>query len=240
MSQLSCAATTLRGARRRVGAWRRAPLLGGLLGLALSLSLATSCGERRPPADSAAEAEAAARVHTERLFRSSCITCHAAGAAGAARPGDPRWRELLEEKGMAALVANVREGYNAMPSYGRLPRLRRRRFEPFDRLYDGMEEMKLGCRRVWSRLAATLCCALPLAVASTVAAQGGGCRRWPRQGRLLRRLPPSRRQQPERRFPQTGGPKREVPVAAAARHSERSRSGAGHGGASWTAWSIKI
>ncbi len=93
---------------------------GGLFGLALSLTLAASCGERAGSVGAGVE-DATESARIEGLFLSSCITCHAAGVANAPRLGDPRWGELVAQKGMAALVANVRQGYNAMPPMGACP-----------------------------------------------------------------------------------------------------------------------
>lgn len=53
------------------------------------------------------------------LYNQSCIACHASGAAGAPRTGDAAtWKARLDEKGMDKLVANARDGINAMPPKG--------------------------------------------------------------------------------------------------------------------------
>ena len=105
------------GREDSTAALRRPLGLSNLLSLGLVLALATGCGERDAPADPAV----VERVRIEGLFRNSCITCHAAGVAGAPRLGDVRWAELLAEKGMDVLVFNVRDGYNAMPPMGACP-----------------------------------------------------------------------------------------------------------------------
>lgn len=51
-------------------------------------------------------------------YNTSCISCHANGAANAPRTGDvARWQPRLD-KGMDTLLANVRSGIGAMPPGG--------------------------------------------------------------------------------------------------------------------------
>lgn len=48
----------------------------------------------------------------------SCNACHAAGVANAPKPGDKEaWNTRLE-KGIDAVMANVINGFNAMPAKG--------------------------------------------------------------------------------------------------------------------------
>jgi len=51
-------------------------------------------------------------------YNKSCMACHASGAAGAPKTGDAAaWAPRLD-KGMDTLVANVSNGFNAMPPKG--------------------------------------------------------------------------------------------------------------------------
>lgn len=54
----------------------------------------------------------------EDIYKTSCVTCHAAGVAGAPKLGDTADWELRIEKGMDVLYASVIEGVNAMPPKG--------------------------------------------------------------------------------------------------------------------------
>lgn len=52
-------------------------------------------------------------------YKRACTICHANGVAGAPKAGDKgKWQELLDAKGMDALVDSVRNGLNAMPPRG--------------------------------------------------------------------------------------------------------------------------
>ena len=51
-------------------------------------------------------------------YDKSCKICHATGAAGAPKTGDPAAWEPRMAKGMEALVAAVNKGLNAMPPKG--------------------------------------------------------------------------------------------------------------------------
>lgn len=54
----------------------------------------------------------------QELYNKSCIACHASGAAGAPKTGDvAAWTPRLA-KGMDKLVANAKNGINAMPPKG--------------------------------------------------------------------------------------------------------------------------
>jgi cytochrome c5 len=70
------------------------------------------CAVGSPGAALAADQAVLQRYYT------SCISCHANGAANAPRTGDAaRWQSRLD-KGMDALVASVRNGLGAMPPGG--------------------------------------------------------------------------------------------------------------------------
>ncbi|MBZ2188762.1 c-type cytochrome [Alcanivorax sp. JB21] len=61
---------------------------------------------------------AASAATVEERYNSSCVFCHASGAAGAPKTGDEAaWAPRLE-KGMETLVKHTREGLNAMPPRG--------------------------------------------------------------------------------------------------------------------------
>jgi cytochrome c5 len=54
----------------------------------------------------------------QELYNKSCIACHASGAAGAPKTGDvAAWTPRLA-KGMDKMVANTKNGINAMPPKG--------------------------------------------------------------------------------------------------------------------------
>ena len=48
-------------------------------------------------------------------YQSSCFACHSTGAAGAPKTHDVAAWEPRMAKGMEVLVAEARDGYNAMP-----------------------------------------------------------------------------------------------------------------------------
>lgn len=51
-------------------------------------------------------------------YQTSCMACHAAGAAGAPKTHDQAAWEPRMTKGMPALVASVKNGLKAMPPTG--------------------------------------------------------------------------------------------------------------------------
>jgi cytochrome c5 len=51
-------------------------------------------------------------------YQQSCFACHSTGAAGAPKSHDVAAWEPRMAKGMDVLVAEVRDGYNAMPPTG--------------------------------------------------------------------------------------------------------------------------
>jgi cytochrome c5 len=51
-------------------------------------------------------------------YQNSCFACHSTGAAGAPKSHDEAAWAPRMEKGMDVLVAEVRDGYNAMPPTG--------------------------------------------------------------------------------------------------------------------------
>jgi cytochrome c5 len=54
----------------------------------------------------------------QELYNKSCIACHASGAAGAPKTGDVvAWTPRLA-KGMDKILANTKNGINAMPPKG--------------------------------------------------------------------------------------------------------------------------
>ena len=69
--------------------------------------------------EAAAEATAAAAsVDGEAIYKQSCMACHAAGVAGAPKPGDSEAWSPRIAKGTGALVQSVTNGLNAMPPKG--------------------------------------------------------------------------------------------------------------------------
>lgn len=61
---------------------------------------------------------ASAARDANELYNKSCIACHSVGAAGAPKSFDEAaWAER-NKKGMDVLVANVKNGLNAMPPKG--------------------------------------------------------------------------------------------------------------------------
>jgi cytochrome c5 len=76
-------------------------------------------GESDPAAAPAAAPVAAAEPKSgEEVYNSSCMSCHATGAAGAPKLGDTAaWAPRIAA-GMDSLVANVINGLNAMPPKG--------------------------------------------------------------------------------------------------------------------------
>ena len=69
--------------------------------------------------EAAAEATAAAAsVDGEAIYKQSCMACHAAGVAGAPKPGDSEAWSPRIAKGTGALFQSVTNGLNAMPPKG--------------------------------------------------------------------------------------------------------------------------
>lgn len=54
----------------------------------------------------------------EDRYNKTCVVCHASGAAGAPKTGDPAEWEPRMAKGMDAMVESVDKGMNAMPPKG--------------------------------------------------------------------------------------------------------------------------
>ena len=76
-------------------------------------------GESDPAtAPAEAPAVAAAPKSGEEVYNSSCMSCHATGAAGAPKLGDAAaWAPRIAA-GMDSLMANATNGLNAMPPKG--------------------------------------------------------------------------------------------------------------------------
>ena len=52
-------------------------------------------------------------------YSNSCATCHDSGALNAIKKGDSaKWQQLIEKKGMPALVKSVKNGMIQMPAGG--------------------------------------------------------------------------------------------------------------------------
>lgn len=55
----------------------------------------------------------------EEIYPRTCAVCHAAGVAGAPKPGDAAaWQPRVDAKGMDGLLQSVHDGLNAMPPKG--------------------------------------------------------------------------------------------------------------------------
>lgn len=76
-------------------------------------------GESEPePVIAAADTATAEPRSGESIYNTSCLACHATGAAGAPKLGDAAaWAPRIAA-GMDALMANVSNGLNAMPPKG--------------------------------------------------------------------------------------------------------------------------
>ena len=75
-------------------------------------------------AQAAAPAQsAAAEVDGEQVYNGLCMTCHAAGVAGAPITGSDQMAQRLSEKGIDTLVTNAINGLNVMPPRGGNPGL---------------------------------------------------------------------------------------------------------------------
>lgn len=88
-------------------------------GLALALA---ACGEKTPQAGAQAPASAApaqvALRSGEAVYKQVCLACHASGAAGAPRAGEPGGWAALAGEGQAAVTAHGWVGIRAMPPKG--------------------------------------------------------------------------------------------------------------------------
>ena len=65
----------------------------------------------------------AAEVDGEEVYNGLCMTCHAAGVAGAPITGSDQMAQRLSEKGIDTLVTNAINGLNVMPPRGGNPSL---------------------------------------------------------------------------------------------------------------------
>jgi cytochrome c5 len=55
----------------------------------------------------------------EKVYSTSCFTCHATGAAGAPKTGDAAdWNKRLSAHGVDGLYEHAIKGFNAMPAKG--------------------------------------------------------------------------------------------------------------------------
>ena len=53
------------------------------------------------------------------IYPRTCAVCHAAGVAGAPKPGDAAaWQPRMDAKGIDGLLQSVNNGLNAMPPKG--------------------------------------------------------------------------------------------------------------------------
>jgi cytochrome c5 len=66
---------------------------------------------------------AVAEVDGEQVYNGLCMTCHAAGVAGAPITGSDQMAQRLSEKGIDGLVTNAINGINVMPPRGGNPGL---------------------------------------------------------------------------------------------------------------------
>jgi len=66
---------------------------------------------------------AVAEVDGEQVYNGLCMTCHAAGVAGAPITGLDQMAQRLSEKGLDTLVTNAINGINVMPPRGGNPAL---------------------------------------------------------------------------------------------------------------------
>jgi cytochrome c5 len=92
-----------------------------LIAAGLALSLA-ACGEKTPSAGAEAPASAApaqvALKSGEEVYKQVCLACHASGAAGAPRSGEPGGWAALAGEGQAVVTAHGWVGIRAMPPRG--------------------------------------------------------------------------------------------------------------------------
>jgi len=75
-------------------------------------------GESEPEAAPAAAVASSGPKSGEEVYNSSCMSCHATGAAGAPKLGDTAaWAPRIAA-GMDSMLANATNGLNAMPPMG--------------------------------------------------------------------------------------------------------------------------
>lgn len=61
----------------------------------------------------------AVAADTATLYDNSCAACHDSGALGAIKKGNSTaWQQLIQQKGMPALVKSVKNGLLQMPAGG--------------------------------------------------------------------------------------------------------------------------
>lgn len=84
---------------------------------------AAALAEAQATAAPAPAQSADAEVNGEEVYNGLCMTCHAAGVAGAPITGSDQMAQRLSEKGMDTLVANAINGLNVMPPRGGNPGL---------------------------------------------------------------------------------------------------------------------
>lgn len=72
------------------------------------------------PCAAAAVAAAGGELRSgETVYSTKCFTCHATGAAGAPKLGDPAaWQARIDERGVDGMHKSAWEGYKAMPAKG--------------------------------------------------------------------------------------------------------------------------
>lgn len=81
-------------------------------GRALSSSMATLI-------ISAAMISSVAAADIPATYNDACAACHDSGALGAIKKGDSaKWQQLIEQKGMPALIQSVKGGMIQMPAGG--------------------------------------------------------------------------------------------------------------------------
>ena len=94
-----------------------------ILTLALPLLLVTACDSAEKSAGSHQSTVAAAEqvvldARGQDIYETNCKVCHGMAGTGAPLSGNtPDWREITD-KGMDAVLANVFDGYQAMPAMG--------------------------------------------------------------------------------------------------------------------------
>ncbi|MBP2279355.1 cytochrome c5 [Psychrobacter sp. PL15] len=67
---------------------------------------------------SAATISSVAAADIPTIYNDACAACHDSGALGALKKGDARWQQLIQQKGMPALVQSVKGGMIQMPAGG--------------------------------------------------------------------------------------------------------------------------
>jgi len=74
-------------------------------------------------AAAASEQSSKTSLSGEQVYQSVCVTCHAAGVAGAPIPGSEAMSQRLADKGLDGLVDSALNGLNVMPPKGGRPDL---------------------------------------------------------------------------------------------------------------------